>query len=176
MNKFVIHVVGYSGSGKTTFIKKMIQYFDKKNIEVAVIKHDIHGVDIDEQGKDSFVFSEAGAKMSIISSCDTTFFKIHKKMELKNILSMVPDVDMIIIEGFTDYIDDKKNFLNKDVKIINIGIKRKNNNDNFKGNVESLDILITDVFDNKIREFDNNKKIFNIYDVNIVCDYILNLT
>ena len=64
----IINIIGYSGSGKT----HLIEYFIKKlknefNFEVSVVKN-IHEHRIDEEGKDSFKFSEAGALFSVIKN------------------------------------------------------------------------------------------------------------
>ena len=54
----IISVIGYSGSGKTHFIQKAIKRLKTEfNFEVVVIKN-VHQHKIDEEGKDSYKFSE----------------------------------------------------------------------------------------------------------------------
>ena len=49
----VLGVCGWSGSGKTTLIEAILPAFRAKGLKIAVIKHDVHGLDIDRPGKDS---------------------------------------------------------------------------------------------------------------------------
>jgi len=64
----IISVIGWSGSGKTHFIQKAIRKLKTElNFEVMVIKN-IHQHQIDEEGKDSYIFNEAGAVLSIIKN------------------------------------------------------------------------------------------------------------
>lgn len=39
----IVQVVGFQNSGKTTFVKKLLQELSKQNIYVATIKHHGHG-------------------------------------------------------------------------------------------------------------------------------------
>ena len=60
----IIQIVGRSNSGKTTFIKNLIPELKKKG-NVAVIKHlGDHTYNI-EEGKDTTVFFDAGADISV---------------------------------------------------------------------------------------------------------------
>jgi len=60
----IIHIVGSSGSGKTTFIRKLIPAL-KRQGSVAVIKHvGDHSYTL-EEGKDTTVFFETGADISV---------------------------------------------------------------------------------------------------------------
>jgi molybdopterin-guanine dinucleotide biosynthesis protein B len=64
----IISIVGKSDSGKTTLLEKLIKGLSARGLRVATIKHDVHGFDIDHQGKDSWRHKQAGAAVTIISS------------------------------------------------------------------------------------------------------------
>ena len=64
----IVSVVGFSGSGKTTFIEKLIPQLTVRHIRVGTLKHDVHGFEMDKPGKDSFRHKHAGALVSVISS------------------------------------------------------------------------------------------------------------
>ncbi|MFX0072218.1 MAG: molybdopterin-guanine dinucleotide biosynthesis protein B [Candidatus Hermodarchaeota archaeon] len=103
----IISLIGYSGSGKTTFILKLIRMLKNRfNYNIVVIKN-IHEHQIDKEGKDTYLFSELGAQYSITKNIndETTIF-IKKKVsieELKNWIIRGPfKVDLIITEGFRD--------------------------------------------------------------------------
>lgn len=96
----IIQIVGNSNSGKTTFIKNLIPELKKKG-NVAVIKHlGDHIFDI-EEGKDTTVFFDAGADISVGIDSEKAVAAIRKNT-LDNILDMLLDQDMdfAIIEGF----------------------------------------------------------------------------
>ncbi len=64
----IVSVVGFSGSGKTTFIEKLIPQLNARAIRVGTLKHDVHGFEMDRPGKDSFRHKHAGAAVTVISS------------------------------------------------------------------------------------------------------------
>jgi molybdopterin-guanine dinucleotide biosynthesis protein MobB len=96
----IIQIVGNSNSGKTTFIKNLITELKKKG-NVAVIKHlGDHTYNI-EEGKDTTVFFDAGADMSVgIDSHKAV--AATRKNTLDDVLGMLFDqgMDFAIIEGF----------------------------------------------------------------------------
>ena len=101
MKNKIVKFIGYSGSGKTTLIEKIVKRLSSEGIKVATVKHDVHGLDIDKEGKDSYRYSKAGANVSIVSSPDMTVFKYHKKLSLNDIISKIDNVDLIIVEGYS---------------------------------------------------------------------------
>jgi molybdopterin-guanine dinucleotide biosynthesis protein B len=129
----IISVIGYSGSGKTYFIQKAIRKLKTElNFEVVVIKN-IHQHQIDEEGKDSYIFTEAGAVLSIIKNKlneNAIFFK--KKINIEELIRWVIKgpfkVDILFTEGFRDLsfptilcvkeLSDVKPQLNENVKAI----------------------------------------------------------
>jgi molybdopterin-guanine dinucleotide biosynthesis protein B len=64
----VVSVVGKSNSGKTTLIEKMIGELVRRGYRVATIKHNLHGFEIDHEGKDSWRHKQAGARTTVIAS------------------------------------------------------------------------------------------------------------
>jgi molybdopterin-guanine dinucleotide biosynthesis protein MobB len=96
----IIQIVGNSNSGKTTFIKNLIPELKKKG-NVAVIKHlGDHTYNI-EEGKDTTVFFDAGADMSVGIDSHKAVAAIRKNT-LDDVLGMLLDqgMDFAIIEGF----------------------------------------------------------------------------
>jgi molybdopterin-guanine dinucleotide biosynthesis protein B len=129
----VISVIGYSGSGKTHIIEFLIKKLKiDRNLEVSIIKN-IHEHRIDEEGKDSFKFSEAGAVFSVIKNkFNQNAIYLNKKISLDALINWLNKspykVDLIIIEGFRDVayptilcakeLQDIDVQLNKNVKLI----------------------------------------------------------
>lgn len=63
---FEIAFCGFSNSGKTTLISRLISLFSK-SYSVGYYKHGCHRFDIDREGKDSFVVSQSGATTVMLS-------------------------------------------------------------------------------------------------------------
>jgi molybdopterin-guanine dinucleotide biosynthesis protein B len=98
----IISFVGHSGSGKTTFIEKMIPLLARTGVKAAIIKHDVHGFEMDKPGKDTWRHKKAGAVATIISSADKIGLVMdadhdHLPHELAFMLGFA---DVIITEGF----------------------------------------------------------------------------
>ena len=98
----IVSVVGFSGSGKTTFIEKLIPQLTIRNIRVGTLKHDVHGFEMDKPGKDSWRHKHAGAVVTVISSPgqigmvrDVDYD--HNPDELKWLFT---GVDIILAEGY----------------------------------------------------------------------------
>ncbi len=91
-----------SGTGKTTFIEKIVKIFSVQGISVGVIKSDAHGFNIDVEGKDSWKFQSAGAKSVAVVS-PSGYFLIEKTMERENFLKIAEkmNVDLILTESRT---------------------------------------------------------------------------
>ncbi|MHA1660919.1 MAG: molybdopterin-guanine dinucleotide biosynthesis protein B [Promethearchaeota archaeon] len=97
--------MGFSGSGKTYFIENAIKLLKEKlNYNVSVIKNIYHH-QIDEAGKDSYKFSEAGAHCVITRNIfnETTIF-MKKEIDMEQLIdwfSKYPFVsDLVFFEGF----------------------------------------------------------------------------
>jgi molybdopterin-guanine dinucleotide biosynthesis protein MobB len=98
----VLAVAGNSGSGKTTLIEKVLPYLIGKGLRVAVIKHDVHGLNVDHPGKDSARLFEAGADV-FLQGPDESLQRCHDYQSASlatTILRLSPIYDLVIVEGF----------------------------------------------------------------------------
>ncbi len=98
----IVSFVGHSGSGKTTFIEKLIPVLVGAGVKTAIIKHDVHGFEMDKPGKDTWRHKKAGAAATIISSAEKIGLVMdadhdHQPHELAFMLDFA---DVIITEGF----------------------------------------------------------------------------
>ena len=64
----IVSIVGKSDSGKTTLLVKLIPILKRKGYRVATIKHDVHGFEMDREGKDTYRHFHCGADAVLISS------------------------------------------------------------------------------------------------------------
>jgi molybdopterin-guanine dinucleotide biosynthesis protein B len=99
----VVSIVGKSNAGKTTLIEKIIAELVRRGYRVATIKHDVHGFDIDHEGKDSWRHKKAGAHTVVISSpwkiaVVEDVDRDHEIGEIRD--RYIRDVDVILSEGY----------------------------------------------------------------------------
>ena len=100
MNPPVLTFTAYANTGKTTYLEKLIPYLKKAGLRIAVIKHDGHDFQADIEGKDSWRFAQAGADVVAIASENQFAYFQYAPVTLEDVLQHIPDVDLIITEGY----------------------------------------------------------------------------
>ncbi|MHA1668556.1 MAG: molybdopterin-guanine dinucleotide biosynthesis protein B [Candidatus Heimdallarchaeaceae archaeon] len=109
----ILQVVGYSSTGKTTFITQLIKRIKGEGKSISVIKSArLHQYDFTR--KDSDVFMLSGADISTVIFEDITQISLGRQLNLEkliDILTKITVLDLILIEGFKDYSFDKILFL-----------------------------------------------------------------
>jgi molybdopterin-guanine dinucleotide biosynthesis protein B len=106
----IVSIVGKSDSGKTTLIEKIVPELVRRGHRVTTVKHDLHGFEIDKEGKDSWRHKEAGAQGVIISSPRKVALirDVDKDMSLEELRDALGgDADIIISEGFKKDVQPK---------------------------------------------------------------------
>lgn len=98
----IISFVGRSNCGKTTYLEKLLREMKRRGYKVAVIKHDTHGFEIDQPGKDTWRHAQAGADVVCISSPGKMALiqKVPQELTLAEVASYIRDVDVIFTEGY----------------------------------------------------------------------------
>ncbi len=102
----VVGFAAWSGTGKTTLLVKLLQYFSKQNIHAGVIKHAHHTFEIDQEGKDSYRLRKAGARQVLIGSEKRWALMVElddgEKYFLNDLIDHLDhkNLDIILVEGF----------------------------------------------------------------------------
>lgn len=96
----IISIVAWSGTGKTTFLEKLIPVLKNKGLRVGVIKHDAHRFEIDKEGKDSWRLTQAGADVTALISPDRAVIMENRAVELEHLIAQICDVDLLLTEGY----------------------------------------------------------------------------
>jgi molybdopterin-guanine dinucleotide biosynthesis protein B len=99
----VISIVGASESGKTTFLEKLIPELKARGYGIGAIKHDVHGFEMDREGKDTWRLKKAGANTVAISSPDriASIRSVEAELDLHEIAArLFWTEDILITEGF----------------------------------------------------------------------------
>ena len=107
----IVSIVGYSNSGKTQLIRKLILELKKRLYSVAVIKNCGHGFTLDQKGKDSHLFIESGADGVLLNTTQKIALikKNENNIELESlVIKYFKDIDYVLVEGGREYKNIKK--------------------------------------------------------------------
>ena len=160
----IIGISGWSGSGKTQLMSKLIKYFvEVCNLRVCALKHAHSSFEIDQKGKDSFKFSHAGASSVIISSSRqwAIINKVeNKEPSLKDLLKGTKKFDLVLIEGWKF---EKINKIEVFIKKINKPLLCEKNRD-----------FIAVATTSKTLKIRKNIPILNLNNIEEVAKFILN--
>ncbi len=129
----VLGFAGFSGTGKTTLLEKIIPVLTGRGLRLAVVKHDAHGLKFDHEGKDSKRFSDAGAAYSIVSSGVNAAVFMDRPLDPWEAVMMAPDVDLVLVEGY------------KKADFSQIGLCRKATGKGFTSELSRFEALVTDL-------------------------------
>jgi molybdopterin-guanine dinucleotide biosynthesis protein B len=98
----VIGIAGYSKTGKTTLIVKLIKSLKDKDYSIATVKDCDKSFSVDTEGKDTWKHKEAGAKVAVLNNKleSTILFKEPREMDkLIEIIQVGVRPDIILVEG-----------------------------------------------------------------------------
>jgi molybdopterin-guanine dinucleotide biosynthesis protein B len=103
----VVGFAGFSGSGKTQLVERLIPALKLMGLRVSVVKHAHHEFDIDHPGKDTYRHRQAGAFEVIVASDRRLAlmreFEQPARMSVHHLLAELYDgVDWVLVEGFKD--------------------------------------------------------------------------
>ena len=121
----VLCFAGWSGSGKTTLIEGLLPRLKARGLRVAVVKHDVHGLGPETEGKDSARFRRAGA-------CQVVLAGPENGPGPEDCLGRIKDADLVLIEGF------------KRCGYTQIGLSRRENGKGFTAPLGRYAAVVTD--------------------------------
>lgn len=100
----LIGIAGWSNSGKTTLIEKLVRHFAARGLRVATIKHSHHKFEIDKPGSDTARHRSAGAcETAIVSGSRVAVIEeIETRGEpsLEDVAKRLKPADLIFVEGY----------------------------------------------------------------------------
>lgn len=102
----LLAIAAWSGTGKTTLLKKLIPELCVRGIRPGLIKHTHHNMDVDISGKDSYELRKAGAAQTLVASQQRwalmTETPEDDELDLAWLVSRMDAsrLDLVLVEGF----------------------------------------------------------------------------
>ena len=150
----VVSFSGPSNSGKTTLIEKIVKELIS-SFSITVVKNDPSDKSrLDEEGKDSYRFYQAGADVILTSPKKTAYF-FHSRTSIFDIINSCKS-DFLFIEGY------------KHLDIPRVVVFRKFIDESYFKFASVF--AVKDVDTSKL-----DKEVYNLDDVNSIIEWILKL-
>lgn len=114
--KFSVPLLGFaafSGTGKTTLLEQLLPLLTLQRLNVALVKHSHHDIDLDEPGKDSYRLRKAGASQVLLAGTHRAilFNEYGERRDTKLLeqlqLLQTERLDLVLVEGYRDELFDK---------------------------------------------------------------------
>ncbi len=96
----VFSFIAWSGTGKTTYLERLIAALKARGLRVAAVKHDAHRLELDREGKDSWRFARAGADIVAVADAEKCAVMEYRPVRLEALLARLGDADIVLVEGW----------------------------------------------------------------------------
>jgi len=99
---FILGFYGRSGIGKTYLIRQIVSRLTAEKQHVAVVKISNQAINLDSEGKDTYLYGQAGAETVVFSSTNETTFLVKKPLSTRQIIDRMlrqNNYDFIFVEG-----------------------------------------------------------------------------
>ncbi|WP_275096527.1 molybdopterin-guanine dinucleotide biosynthesis protein MobB [Sedimenticola hydrogenitrophicus] len=102
----VLGFAAYSGTGKTSLLKKLLPLLRERGLRIGMVKHTHHNFDIDQPGKDSYELRKAGASQMLVASGRRWALMVETDgtgdPQLQEMIGQLDQasLDLILVEGF----------------------------------------------------------------------------
>jgi molybdopterin-guanine dinucleotide biosynthesis protein MobB len=113
---FPIPLLGFaafSGTGKTTLLEQLIPLLIEQGLNVALVKHSHHDIEMDQPDKDSYRLRKAGASQVVVAGTRRSIlfneYGEQRESKLSEQLQLLQAgcLDLVLVEGFRDETFDK---------------------------------------------------------------------
>ena len=102
----LLAIAAWSGTGKTTLLKRLIPELCALGLRPGLIKHTHHDMDVDKPGKDSYELRKAGAAQTIVASEQRWALMTETpetpELDITWLVSRMDasKLDLVLVEGF----------------------------------------------------------------------------
>jgi molybdopterin-guanine dinucleotide biosynthesis protein B len=98
-------------------IEKLVPELTRRGYRIATVKHDVHGFEVDREGKDSWRHKQAGAYTVVIASPHKVALirDVERDLTLNEIRDkFIQDVDLLLSEGYKKDVQPKIEIFRKE--------------------------------------------------------------
>ena len=159
MSTPILSLVGYSNSGKTTLMEKLVSGLVAKGLRIATIKHSHHQPEMDTPGKDSWRHKQAGASTSLLVGPEKMLMvsDVDENLNPQLLASrLFTDYDLVLVEGYASVAGPK------------IEVVRAERSQELRCNEDELIAVATDILN-----FDTVVPVLDLNHPDSVIDFIL---
>ena len=97
----VVGVCGWSGSGKTSLVERLVPLLRERGLVVGCVKHAHHGFTMDKPGSDSARHFEAGAhRVAVVGGGEWALRGRVDGLAKEAIPDWMQGCDLVLVEGF----------------------------------------------------------------------------
>ena len=98
----IISFVGGANSGKTTCLERFIPLLQRRGYRIGIVKHHNGDFIVDQPGKDTWRFYEAGAEAVAIAGPNKVAVMrvLPEELSLTEIGALMGDIDVLLAEGY----------------------------------------------------------------------------
>ena len=156
----VLAIVGFSNSGKTTLMEKLVSGLVAKGLRIATIKHSHHQPEMDTPGKDSWRHKQAGASTSLLVGSEKMLMvsDVDEALNPQLLASrLFTDYDLVLVEGYASVSGPK------------IEVVRAERSQELRCNEDELVAVATDIPDLKV-----SVPVLDMNHIQSLIDFILN--
>ena len=109
MIHFPVPLLGFSafsGVGKTTLIEQLIPLLTKQGLNIGMVKHSHHDIEMDKPGKDSYRLRKAGASQLVLAGTHRSILFSEYDQPRDSLLAeqlqllQTDQLDLVLVEGF----------------------------------------------------------------------------
>ena len=98
----ILGIYGESNAGKTTLIAELVSRLSKQGIRCGAVKRSDASMTFDKKGKDTWVYTHAGAELVVFSSREETVYlqsQYKGEFDIVTECMLLAPVDVFFIEG-----------------------------------------------------------------------------
>lgn len=101
MRPKMLAVVGWSGAGKTTLVKRLVRTLKQRGYRVGTIKHAHEGFEMDRPGSDTHQHLAAGAEaVMAVGPAQVALIRRMDVDDPETLAGWFAGFDLVIVEGF----------------------------------------------------------------------------
>jgi molybdopterin-guanine dinucleotide biosynthesis protein B len=97
----IVAAVGLSESGKTLLLTGLVSEFKRRGFRTFVVKHCPHGFTLDQEGKDTWKYAQAGAEgVAMVSPEEWAVLRKEDDADLRALAKrLFAGADVVLVEG-----------------------------------------------------------------------------